>query len=133
MGVKIMAKNTTSANTEVEKILKPIQIKSKDNASEFYLLEFNRESIKFAEARGFKVQALEDGVSFSAIEDIFFYSFRMHQPNMSKAQTDKILYEDLGGMPEGVLERLVGLYLAPFETLVQNEDKGKNARLTVEL
>ena len=126
-----MAK-TTNTVKETENV-KPIQIKSRDNAGEFYLLEFNRDTIKFAEAKGFNIQALGNGINMSAIEDLFCYAFRMHQPNMSKAQTDKILYEDLGGMPDGVLERLVTLYLAPFGTLVQSGDKGKNSRLTVEL
>ena len=126
-----MAKATNTVK-ETENV-KPIQIKSRDNAGEFYLLEFNRDTIKFAEAKGFNIQTLGNGINMSAIEDLFYYAFRMHQPNISKAQTDKILYEDLGGMPDGVLERLVTLYLAPFGTLVQTGDKGKNSRLTVEL
>ena len=126
-----MAKNTTTVKAS-DKEIAPIKIKGINDSSEFYLLEFNRASVKFAEGQGFKVQALEDGISIGAIEELFFYAFRMHQPKMTKAQTDKILYEDLGGMPEGMLERLVNLYLLPFSTLVQTEDQAKNARLTVE-
>lgn len=113
------------------KVVKPITLS--DDRGNVYVLEFNRSAIKFAEARGFKVQALEDGVSMSGIEDLFFYAFRMHQPEKSKADTDKILYEELGGLREGMLERLVELYLAPFNTLITSEDSVKNSKMTVEL
>lgn len=118
-------------NTAANKVVKPITLR--DDRGNIYVLEFNRSSIKFAEARGFKVQALEEGVSLSGIEELFFYSFRMHQPEVSKAETDKILYEELGGLREGMLERLVELYLAPFNTLITTEDSAKNSKMTVEL
>lgn len=118
-------------NTAANKAVKPITLR--DDRGNIYVLEFNRSSIKFAEARGFKVQALEEGVSLSGIEELFFYSFRMHQPEVSKAETDKILYDELGGLREGMLERLVELYLAPFNTLITTEDSAKNSKMTVEL
>lgn len=118
-------------NTAANKAVKPITLR--DDRGNIYVLEFNRSSIKFAEARGFKVQALEEGVSLSGIEELFFYSFRMHQPEVSKAETDKILYDELGGLREGMLERLVELYLAPFNTLITTEDSTKNSKMTVEL
>lgn len=125
-----MANNTVKAK-ENKAVLKPITLR--DDVGNVYLLEFNRESVKFAEARGFKVQVLEEGVSMSAIEELFFYAFRMHHPNMSKANTDKILYDDLGGLHEGMLERLVELFLVPFNTLIAtSEDAAKNSRMTVE-
>ena len=71
-------------------------------------------------------------MSISALEELFFYAFRKHQPNKSKADTDKILYDKLHGMPEGMIERLVELYLLPFNTLVQTEDEAKNSTMTVE-
>ena len=117
---------------EVEKTVKPIILK--DDIGNVYVLEFNRDAIKFAEARGFKVQVLEDGVNMSGIEDLFFYAFRMHHPTMMKANTDKILYEELGGLHEGMLERLVELFLVPFNTLIAtSEGATKNSRMTVDL
>ena len=104
----------------------------RNEQGKFFVLDFNRASIKFAEARGFKVQALQEGINMSSIEDLFFYSFRMHQPEMSKADTDKILYEELGGLREGMIERLVELYLKPFNTLITSEDSVKNSKMTVE-
>ena len=111
--------------------VKPIILRN--DVNDVYVLEFNRDSVKFAEARGFKVQTLEDGVSLSGIEELFFYSFRMHHPNMTKANSDKILYEELGGMRPEMLERLVELYIAPFNTLITTEDSAKNSKMTVEL
>ena len=114
-----------------KKAIKPITLRNE--IGDVYLLEFNRDSVKYAEAKGFKVQALEEGVSLSGIEELFFYSFRMHNPEVSKANSDKILYEELGGLHEGMLERLVELYLAPFNTLMSSEESAKNSKMTVEL
>ena len=117
---------TKATNTTV----KPIILR--DDRENVYVLEYNRDSIKFAEARGFKTQALEDGISISNMEDLFYYAFRMHHPNVSKATTDHILYDELGGFPEGMLERLAELYMVPFTTLIQDGDKAKNSTMTVE-
>ena len=104
-----MAKTVTTEVKETKEI-KPIILKDESNG-EVYVLEFDRASVKFAELKGFKINTLDDGLSLSAIEDLFFYAFRKHQLRMTKADTDKILYEKLGGMPDGMLERLVNLYL----------------------
>lgn len=122
-------KKTTTKATDAT--VKPIVLRDQISG-DVYVLEFNRDSVKFAESRKFNIDDLTSTVNLSAIEELFFCSFRMHQPNKSKADTDKILYDRLGGMPEGMLERLVNLYLIPFTTLVQDEDKAKNATMTVE-
>lgn len=114
-----------------KKVVKPIILRN--DVGEIYVLEFSRDSVKFAETRGFKVQALEEGISISGVEDLFFYAFRMHHPDISKANSDKILYEELGGLHDGMLERLVELYLAPFNHLITSEDAAKNSKMTVEL
>ena len=101
--------------TKVEdKQITPITLKD-DNNGDIFVLEFDRATVKFAESRGFKISVFEDNIiNLSAIEEIFYYAFRKHQPKISKAETDKILYEKLGGMPEGMVERLTDLYLVPF-------------------
>lgn len=122
-----MAKATNATETQT---VKPIVLRN--DRGDVYVLEFNRDTVKFAEARGFKAQALEDGVSISNMEDLFFYAFHMHHPAVSKANTDHILYDELGGFPEGMLERLAELYMVPFNTLIQDEEKAKNSKMTVE-
>jgi len=112
------------------KTVTPITL-TDDKNGDVFVLEFDRAAVRFAEGRGFKLDILDGSVSLSAIEDLFFYAFRMHQPKISKAETDKILYEKLGGLSDGMLERLVELYLQPFNTLLQSDDETKNSTMTV--
>lgn len=121
-----MAKATINAS----KTVKPITLRN--DRGDVYVLEYNRDSIKFAEARGFKAQSLEEGISISNMEELFFAAFRMHHPNVSKADADRILYDEIGGFPEGMLERLVELYMVPFTSLIQDGEKAKNSKMTVE-
>lgn len=109
--------------------MKPIILKNKDTE---YTLEFNRESVKFAEMKGFK---FEDVANFpmNKIPELFYYAFRMHHKNVAREKTDKIL-DEMGGLPEGFIERLVELYTAPFDFLTVSEDgERKNSKWTVEL
>jgi len=124
-----MAEKKT-AKTE-NKAVKPIVLT--DNVTgDVYVLEFSRDSVKFAESKGFDINEFGSKVQISAIEDLFWYAFRMHQPKTSKADADKILYEKLGGVPEGLVERLAELYLAPFNSLIRDEESSKNSQMTVD-
>ena len=114
-----------------DKQIKPIILKD-DSNGDIFVLEFNRDTVKYAEARGFKISAFDEGVVVSTTEELFCYAFRMHHPNKSKADTDKILYEKLKGLPTGMLERLVDLYLLPINSLKQDEGEAKNSTMTVE-
>ena len=118
--------------TPQTKEAKAITIKNPKTGEFKYLLDFNRDSVKWAERQGFKVQVLEDGMNMNAIDDIFFYSFHAHHSEVTRAEAAQIL-NDIGGMRPEMLERLVELYLAPFNTLLATEDSIKNAKLTVEL
>lgn len=112
-------------------MVKPIILKNKDTE---YTLEFNKESVKFAEMRGFKYDEVGE-YPMTRIPELFFYSFRMHHKNIARDKTDKILFEELGGLPEGMLERLIELYTAPFEalTVVEEGAERKNSKWTVEM
>lgn len=119
------------AKYEQNEELKPIVMTDNDTGFS-YTLEFNRESIRFAEQRGFD----SDDVAkypMTKIPELFFYAFRMHHKNISREKTDKILFEELGGMPKGMLERLMLLYQKPYEVLNENEDtkEAKNSKLTI--
>ena len=65
-----------------------------------YELDFSRDSIRFAENRGFE---LENVAKFpvTGVADLFFYAFRMHHRNVSRDKTDKLM-ERWGGIPEGL-------------------------------
>ena len=120
----------------MEKI-KPIILKDNEKNTE-YTLEFSRDTVRFAEARGFIPDEI-DKYPMTKIYEFFWLAFRMHHPNMAKANTDKII-DDWGGIqniPEGLLERLGQLYAAPFGTLTEDEtdeekeEREKNRKVTV--
>lgn len=112
-------------------MVKPIEIKD-NKTNDVYVLEFNRDSVRFAESRGFDIDNLAHS-PMSSISDLFFYAFRMHHPKVAKDKTDKMLFEEMGGMPKGMLERLQELYVAPFEalTVAESDEERKNSNLTV--
>lgn len=109
--------------------VKPIIIHDAENDKD-YTLEFNRDTIKFAEGRGFRLQDVDD-YPMSKIPEFFWYAFRMHHPSFSLNQAEKML-ERMGGMSEAVGRRLGELWAAPFESLNPDGDE-KNVSVTVEL
>lgn len=114
---------------------KPIIINNPDTG-ESYTLEFNRASVEWAEQRGFNIADLGNGKILSGISDLFYYSFRMHHPYMTKTQTDTILFDKekgFGGVPDGLAERLGELFAEPYNALVQSEENAKNSKWSVEL
>ena len=123
-----MAKSTIEKKEKV----KPIRLVDNETG-ESYILEFNRDTVKWAEQRGFDPE-LVTKFPMTVGADFFFYAFRMHHKNVSRQKTDKILDEDLGGigaLPEGFIERLYMLYSAPFDSMV--EDSGKNSKVQIEM
>ena len=122
-----MAKET---NEHVSERVNPIILRNEDTGDE-YTLEFNRESIRFAEQRGFDIADVGK-FPMTKLPELFFYAFRMHHRNVSREKTDRILFDDLGGMPDGMAERLGALYSAPFEALSNDNGKAKNSKMTVE-
>ena len=119
------------AKSEVNEQVRPI-ILTDNETGDTYTLEFNRESVRFAEARGFDPEEIGK-YSMTKIPEFFFYAFRMHHPNISREKTDRILFDILGGMPSGMAERLGALYALPFKALIKDDgEEGKNARMTVE-
>lgn len=113
------------------KNIKPIILTDTDTGAQ-YTLEFNRESIRFAESRGFDIQDIEKH-PMTRVPELFFYAFRMHNKSVSREKTDKILFDDLGGVSDAMLERLGQLYAAPLETLIAGENEPKNSKMTVEM
>ena len=98
-----------------------------------YELDFTRESVKFAENRGFKVDELTV-FPVTRIPELFYYAFRKNHKNVSRSKTDDLL-EGMGGMTTALLERLMQLYnqAALTHLIATDEDAVKNAKVTVEL
>jgi len=106
--------------------LNPMVITDPENGRE-YTLEFSRRSISKVEQAGFNINLIETQ-SMTMIPLMFWGAFLMHHPQMTKDQTDKILFDGLGGLNEEEMGYLGKLYAVPFESLIASEDEGKNPR-----
>lgn len=98
-----------------------------------YKLEFNRASVVFAERAGFVADQIGDK-PMTMLPLLFFAAFRKNQPNISREETDHILFDVLGGLSKEVVERLVKLYIEPTKTLYRAEDDGeqpKNVKISL--
>lgn len=107
--------------------VRPVILKYGDKE---YTLEFDRDSVLYAEDIGFdrdnfKTKLMESTTLF------FHLAFRMHHPELTQEETDHILFEDLGGLSEAMTARLIELYNKPYSTLENRTGKPKNAKLTV--
>ena len=115
---------------EISERVKPIILHDHENNRD-YTLEFNRDTIKFAEGRGFKLSDV-DNYPMTKVPEFFWYAFRMHHPSVSLSQAEKLL-DRLGGMNEALGRRLGELWAAPFEALAPEDGDEKNATVTMDL
>ena len=113
-------------SSEQSKRLNPMVIVDPDEGRE-YALEYNRRTVAKAEQAGLDVGQLESK-SMTMIPLLFWGAFLMHHPYMTKEQTDKILFDGLGGLGEEEMAYLGKLYSAPFQTLIAGSDKAENPR-----
>lgn len=109
----------------------PMVIEDPDESRE-YTLEFSRKTVAKTEAAGFDINCLESK-SMSMIPLMFWGAFLMHHPYMTKEQTDKILFDGLGGLSGDELAHLGKLYAEPFNTLIAKEDSANPRRMAVKL
>ena len=106
----------------------PIIIKDSENKRE-YTLEFDRDAVRFAEGRGFKVEQIDE-FPMTKVVEFFWYAFRMHHKSVALNQAEEIL-KQIGGMSKEVAERLLQLWYYTYDTL--GNDETKNPNVTVEL
>lgn len=118
--------------SEIMERVQPIRITDNDNGN-VYELDFCRDSVRFAENRGFKTEDIFD-YPVTKIPEFWFYAFRMHHKNMARNQTD-VLLDKMGGLTEQIAARLIALYnqAATSNNIQDEEDLAKNAKVTVEL
>lgn len=107
----------------------PIKITDPDT-QEVYTLDFDREAVKFAERRGFKIMEFQNTPD-TGIADLFFYAFRKNHKNVARDKTDKLL-DDLEGLLPEEVNRLQELYSAAITSLNVGGER-KNSRVKVEL
>ena len=116
----------------MEEKIRPLVIRFKDGDT--YELDFNRESVSFAENRGFDPDEVTKFPT-TKIPEFFYYAFRMNHKKLAKNQTDAILTK-LGGLTPKMTERLILLYnqaIMSNQVFQDDEDLEKNAEATVEM
>lgn len=116
----------------MEERICPARITDNDDGT-VYELDFSRESVRFAEMRGFKLEDVND-FPVTKFSELFYFALRKNHRSFSKEKADK-LYEKLGGMTEKLLIRLIQLYqqAAVSNNLQDEEELAKNDHVTVEL
>ena len=105
---------------------KPMIIVDEENGRE-YTLEFNRKTVVKTEQAGLDINKM-DGLPMTMIPILFWGAFLMHQPYMTREQTDKILFDALGGLSAEELTKLGTLYAVPFQTLISSDGESANPR-----
>lgn len=110
--------------------VKPIIIHDHENNMD-YTIEFNRETIKFAEGRGFKIREVDD-FPMTKLPEFLWYGLRMHHKNFSLNQAEK-LYDRMGGISEAMGKRMAELWMSPFNALTPDDGDEKNLTVTVEI
>lgn len=113
-----------------KEVVKPVILRDNEHNRE-YTLEFNRDTVKFAEQRGFTLADV-DRFPMSKTPEFFWYAFRMHHPSVSLNQAEKLL-DRMGGISTELGRRLGELWAVPYESLSPSEGDEKNASVTVEL
>ncbi len=109
--------------------VKPMVITDPDEGKE-YTLEYSRRTVAKTEQAGLDVNQLESK-SMTMIPLLFWGAFLAHHPYMTREQTDKILFEGLGGLNEDEMAYLGKLYAAPFQTLISSEENGNPRKMAV--
>jgi len=109
--------------------VKPMVITDSENGKE-YTLEFSRKSVAKAEQAGLDINQIESKV-MTMTPILFWGAFLMHHPHMTREQTDKILYEGLGGLNAEELSKLGELYAEPFKTLIAGDEEANPRKMAV--
>lgn len=95
-----------------------------------YTLEFDRKSVEYSEMMGFSVEDVGQKMMIR-VPELFRFAFHKNHPEVTKEEADRILFEELGGVWDGLTERLVQLYSDAYLSLVNNEGKPKNPKVRV--
>ena len=108
----------------------PIILRDTENEKE-YKLEFDKESVKFAESKGFNIEDLAK-FPMSKTEELFYYAFRKNHKNVSLERAQRLL-EGIGTISEEFMKRLIELYSEPFSAFNSEEEGEQTPFVKVEL
>lgn len=93
-----------------------------------YVLTFTRASVIWAEEQGFDIRGI-DSKPMSALTELFYYAFRANHPNLTKEDTDAILFDELGGITQEEIKRLSDMYADVVNSLIAKTRK--NSKVVV--
>lgn len=117
--------------------VKPMIIRDSES-DKVWTLEFSRDSVRFAEARGVSLDDMGK-MPMTMLPELFYSAFRKNHRNISKAETDKILFDELGGLTDTQYQRLMQLFAEPMNALIRDKDEDggeetqANPKMVVEL
>jgi hypothetical protein len=115
-------KPETNPKTETKSVKpikpKPVIIKDKKQGIA-YTLEFSRNSVQVAESMGFNIRDW-DKFPASNLTILFYTSFLMHHPEVTKVFTDELM-ERVGGIPSELSVHLITLYYQTLNTLISDK------------
>lgn len=105
----------------------PLRFKTSDGRE--FALEFNRRTVQMAEKNGFDVSKVDEKM-MNSIPELFYYAFKKNHAWIKREETDRILFEEFGGLTTDEMKRLVELYSAPYDALLNSGEngEGKNVR-----
>lgn len=96
-----------------------------------YTLEFSKETIMESEKAGLDITAIASA-PMNTVPLLFHYAFKMHHPDITRDETDRILFDVLNGMEEAEYKKLSELYNAQRESLFHNKDaERKNVKISL--
>ena len=104
-------------------MLKPMTVVDPDESRE-YTLEYNRKTVAKTEAAGLDINKM-DSAPMTMLPLLFWGAFLMHHPYMKVEDTNRILFDGLGGLSNEEAEYLGRLYSEPFKTLISSEGEGE--------
>lgn len=118
----------------MEEKINPIKLTDKETG-EVYVLDFNRESVKFMANNNF-VFDIGRIIGRIAVDgpDLFYYALRANHKKLARNQAEK-LYERMGGLSPKMIGRLDDLYnqaIMSNQIVQDDEDLEANPHVAVE-
>lgn len=105
-------------------------IKFKRENGKDYTLEFTRDSVRYAESRGFRIDEFEEKV-LTNTENLFYFAFKAHHPEVTTEEAYKILYDEFGGLSSDEVRNLVEDYVETYTALINEESPKKSRKVTI--
>lgn len=97
-----------------------------------YTLEFSRSTVVLAERAGFVSDQIAEQ-PMTMLPLLFYAAFKKNHPKITREETDKILFDEMGGLSGTEVAKLAQLYAEPTKTLVRSDDEGERKNVKISL